>query len=328
MEIDLSVVIPVYNASKYLDRCIDSVLKQSYDNFELLLIDDCSKDDSYFICKKYAEQDKRVKVYQNSHNSGVSATRNSGIQKATGEYICFIDSDDYILPDMFSTMINELKSKDYDFCVCQFATLYSTGEIREYPQYFNKYLDEYNSIDFNRLMIHCRNFYDDGVVCSQWNKIYKREIFNQIRFEGRYAEDYRIADLINSNSYRVRVLKKTYYVYAYQNTDSLTHQAFNPARFEFLDVLEKRVSLYSADKKDVIATMTKYCDTFLEYYEKAIDSNIEVPVKYYGCYKDFSRRLKGLVKKKNYLRYSLFRIHPKFYLAAIKIRNKVKGNRH
>ena len=92
----VSVIMPVYNAEKYLDRSISSIINQTYDNLEILLIDDCSTDNSYNILKEYAKKDKRIKVFHNQENQHVSETRNVGIRNSTGKYLYFIDSDDFI----------------------------------------------------------------------------------------------------------------------------------------------------------------------------------------------------------------------------------------
>ncbi|HIY36843.1 MAG TPA: glycosyltransferase, partial [Candidatus Paraprevotella stercorigallinarum] len=99
----ISIIIPVYNSSAYLDKCIGSVLMQTYKNIEVILVNDGSDDDSFEICKKYAENDHRIKLI-NKDNGGVSSARNAGIKASTGRYIAFVDSDDTISPDFCSKM--------------------------------------------------------------------------------------------------------------------------------------------------------------------------------------------------------------------------------
>ena len=320
----LSVIIPVFNTEKYLKRCLNSILSQSYKDFEIIIVDDCSTDGSYLLCKKYAETDKRISVYQNPKNLGVSETRNNGLSKVNGDYVYFIDSDDYIEPEMFSSMMAELINNGYDFCVCQFREVYPNGLIKEYSKYYEKYQEEYDSVDFDKLMIDGKNTYDEGVVCSQWNKIYKREVFNGIRFIGRYAEDYRIADLINSRNYRVRVLKQTFYNYTHENQSSITHQGFSEESFAFLDMLAERQRLYSFDHARSIAIQKKYCDLLLEYYEKAKHFGVAFPNHRINQFKDYVSDLKPAINKKTYFRYRLFLINPDIYLMAIRFRNKIK----
>lgn len=115
-----SIIIPVYNVSRYLRRCIDSVLSQSYGDFELLLVDDGSSDDSGVICDEYAEKDDRIKVFHKK-NGGVSSARNKGIDEARGNYVVFVDSDDYILSDRLSQIL-KLSDNNPDIIVEYYAT--------------------------------------------------------------------------------------------------------------------------------------------------------------------------------------------------------------
>ena len=95
----ISVIIPVYNVEKYLAECIESILNQTFNDIEILIIDDCSTDNSYKIMEEYAKKDSRIVLYHNENNVGVSKTRNIGLDNAKGEYIAFVDSDDYVAPD-------------------------------------------------------------------------------------------------------------------------------------------------------------------------------------------------------------------------------------
>lgn len=109
-----SLIMPVYNAEKFLDKSIDSVLEQTFKDFELILVDDCSKDDSYEFCNKYALNDNRVKLLKNESNSGASKTRNNGIDQAIGRYIGFVDADDWLELDLLEIVHKELMSTNCD----------------------------------------------------------------------------------------------------------------------------------------------------------------------------------------------------------------------
>lgn len=122
----ISIIVPVYNAEKYLRECIDSILQQTYTDIEVLLIDDGSTDDSLSICQEYEKKDKRVKVYHKK-NSGVSDTRNFGIDHANGEYISFCDSDDKIASSLYEVLINLMRTYRVDRVVSGYAYLFSNG---------------------------------------------------------------------------------------------------------------------------------------------------------------------------------------------------------
>ena len=116
----VSVIVPVYNSEKYLAECISSVIEQTYKNWELLLIDDCSTDKSLDIIKSYADKDMRIRLITNETNSGPAFSRNRGIENATGDLICFLDSDDYYLPDFLTGMVSAYKNNDVDFVISFF----------------------------------------------------------------------------------------------------------------------------------------------------------------------------------------------------------------
>ena len=113
----ISIIIPVYNVKLYLDNCIQSVIQQSYTDFECILVDDGSTDGSSEICDQWAEKDNRI-IIVHQPNGGVSSARNKGLEQAKGEYICFIDSDDWVDVDYLSAMINNLKEKETDLIIC------------------------------------------------------------------------------------------------------------------------------------------------------------------------------------------------------------------
>ncbi len=125
----ISIVVPIYNAEKYLDRCIQSILNQSYKDLEIILIDDGSTDSSNKICNNYQKRDNRIK-FISQKNEGVSAARNRGISEATGEFIGFVDSDDYIQPNMYETLYGLINKYNCDISIC--------GYFIEYPEYTKK----------------------------------------------------------------------------------------------------------------------------------------------------------------------------------------------
>jgi glycosyltransferase involved in cell wall biosynthesis len=119
MSLLLSIILPVYNAEMYLKRCINSVLRQDFNNFELIIVNDGSNDKSQDICEYYSRIDNRIKLY-NQINSGVAVARNTGLEKANGDYILFIDSDDWLDYDMISSMINIFTSYECDLVSCNY----------------------------------------------------------------------------------------------------------------------------------------------------------------------------------------------------------------
>lgn len=130
---EISVTIPIYNAESSLSHTLDSVLQQSFSNFELILINDGSTDKSLSICKEYSEKDNRIKIIDQP-NMGICTARNSGIKASKGKYFLFVDSDDLIHPQMFEILINQIKSNDADISMCQTNPIF-LNEIKEWESY-------------------------------------------------------------------------------------------------------------------------------------------------------------------------------------------------
>ena len=166
----LSIVVPVHRAEKHINFCLNSIINQDYRDFELLLIDDGSPDQSGKICDQYAKQDKRIQVLHKP-NGGVSSARNAGIEMAKGEYILFVDSDDYIEPDYVSTMVSAAKeASDYGHIWCCFQTV--TGYQYENAVPNIKSDAPYLTFDRAQIMELHQMWLDTGPC----NKLYRRSI--------------------------------------------------------------------------------------------------------------------------------------------------------
>ena len=227
----ISVVVPVYNVEDVLHFCIDSILNQTYSDFELLLVDDGSTDKSGDICDQYARKDTRIRVFH-KENGGVSSARNLGIDNANGEYICFIDSDDYVNSEFLDSLI---KTKTlYPHCDnvwCCFSTVSSPGGN---PVNSNKIKMEEEYIEFSRrqIMTLHDNWLDAGPVC----KLYQKEIIdeNKIRFNESISLG---EDLIFNFEYldktngQIIVKNAPLYYYVQMNCESLSTKYY-PDLFE------------------------------------------------------------------------------------------------
>lgn len=159
----VSVIIPVYNVEKYLEKCIDSILAQTLTDFELILVNDGSTDKSRDICDKYAQTDRRVKVIH-KQNGGVSSARNEGIEKADGKYVTFIDSDDCILPDY----LQQLLSLESDLSICGNISMSDMKELsRKIPE--EEFFCDRDTIDY-------ANLYAQNLMYMPWGKMFRRDI--------------------------------------------------------------------------------------------------------------------------------------------------------
>ena len=203
-QIEISCVVPVYNGERFLLRCVDSILKQSFDNFELLLIDDGSDDGSWALCEKLVNQDSRVKAFRQK-NQGVSATRNIGLQKAIGKYICFVDCDDWVESEYLSLLYKSIVEADYDCARCNHVEHFADHQENKY------YSPETDSVgNINRLMV-------DELPGMVWSRLFKRDFLlkNKITFDENigYGEDAIFVARVYMATDRIVSLEKELYHY-------------------------------------------------------------------------------------------------------------------
>lgn len=204
---DISIIVPVFNVEKHLKKCLDSIINQAFQNFELILIDDGSTDSSGEICDEYKLKDKRIKVIH-QENAGLSAARNTGIDASTAEYIGFVDGDDYISYNMYEFLHNCLIENNADVAVCG---LYNCFKNKKVPQYKKKGFYLLDNVSALKMAL-------EGVVFSMHavNKLYKRDLFKKNRFpEGKLSEDAFIIPkiLFESKKVVVKTLPLYYYVH-------------------------------------------------------------------------------------------------------------------
>lgn len=185
----ISIIAPVYKIPmEYLDQCFQSVLKQTYPKWELIIVDDGSPDSSGQYCDKYAQMDTRIKVYHQA-NQGVSVARNFGIEKSGGDYISFLDSDDWVENRYLEILVNRLEKVDYDICIC--GAIIERKNCQEHNRFYSKDIlscDEYQFNEFRSQLI-CRgisDYYPPYVnVGVPWGKLYKKAFLdsNNLRFK-------------------------------------------------------------------------------------------------------------------------------------------------
>ncbi len=175
MEEKISIIVPIYNVEKYIKRCVDSILKQTYKKLEILLVDDGSPDNCGKICDEYKKIDKRVKVIHKK-NGGLSDARNKGIENATGKYIMFVDSDDYIEIDMVEYLYRLLKKNKCEIAICNYIYDYSNKD-KNYIAIDGTFEKIYNSHEAIKELLK-----DETIKSFAWNKLYRTELFQNIKF--------------------------------------------------------------------------------------------------------------------------------------------------
>ena len=206
----ISIIVPVYNVEKYLEKCIESIINQNYRNIEIILVDDGSKDNSGNICDKYAEKDSRIKVIHKK-NGGLSDARNSGLEVAKGKYVGFVDSDDFIAKDMYEYLFKLMKNNDACISVCNYEKKWENISKKNEEKNFVKDYDiALNSSEALKYIV------DDKILKSYaCNKLYKIELFQDVRYPlGLNMEDiattYKL--IYNSNKIVIGNEIKYYYV--------------------------------------------------------------------------------------------------------------------
>lgn len=237
----VSVVMPVYNAECYLEKSIMSVLNQTFNDFELILVNDCSKDNSAQICQKYAMSDQRVKFVDLAENVGAGRARNKGIEVATGIYLTFVDSDDEMATDLYEKVVSATENGKMDMVVWGVTERYYDTEGRLYSE--NKlFLENKKCTEGKEVSKVVFLLEKKTILGYQWNKFYKKSIVdkNNIRFEKAILyEDYfftmNVIDYVQSLS----VIGYTGYYYNKRVNESVTHQFVK----EYFDLSKRRVEI-------------------------------------------------------------------------------------
>lgn len=262
MEQKVSVIVPIYKVEPYLKRAVASILHQTYHNLEIILVDDGSPDQCGRICDDYAKEDNRITVIH-KENGGLSDARNAGLDAAHGEYIVFVDSDDFIAEDYVETLMQCLKKYDADVAMCSYAV---TASVELDESIFKASRDETVEVCDRRELLN--NLYDANhkdatYFIVSWNKIYKASLWQDVRFpKGRIHEDeattYKIYDRAQKGVYLHRPL------YGYFTApSSITRDRFNIKRLQWMDALDDRIA-YFEDKTAQLNEEAKQEKEFLE----------------------------------------------------------------
>lgn len=249
----ISIVIPVYNVAELLGRCVDSVLAQTYQNLEIILIDDGSTDSSRELCDAYARQDSRIRVIHQT-NHGLSAARNAGLAAASGEFISFVDSDDAIAPTLIEHLLDPCLAHHLDLSICSFAEFSSNLPLLDAEPASGTRLTTIIDTLTNMLL-------DRGFTVSAWGKLYARSIFHEVHFPvGRLYEDVGTTYRLVLQCDKIAISDSPLYFY-YQNPDSITQQPF------------------SNQKLDLVLLTDQMCDD-LESWSKTQSSAIRQKITY------------------------------------------------
>lgn len=250
----ISVVVPVYKVEKYLDKCVESIVAQTYNKLEIILVDDGSPDKCPVICDEWAEKDSRIVVIH-QQNAGLSEARNAGVRAASGRYIGFVDSDDYIAHNMYETLYSAIKKYDADIAICNLIYLDEYGnpvdENIKSP-IKNELLNKEQA--FQKLDMRNTNYWYYVTAC---NKLYKKEILEKVAFRvGKINEDEFSIHLFFDIASKIVTIDDSLYFYI-QHKGSIMTATFTQKRFNIIEAYFERYNFFC--KKNYI----KLADTTL-----------------------------------------------------------------
>ena len=229
----ISVIVPIYNVEVYLKRCVDSIRNQTYKNLEIILVDDESPDNCGKICDEYAQKDDRIKVIHQK-NKGLSGARNAGIEIATGKYIAFVDSDDYIESTMYEILYEDIVKYHAGLSICNRYYEFEDGRrVERYKQSADTKV--YSGKD---AIIEMNNY--SSFDMSAWDKLYKRELFNEIRFpEGKLSEDFFVMFRLLDEADVVTFNPKHLYIYVQRNNSISRNKKIN---WDFIEASREQMN--------------------------------------------------------------------------------------
>lgn len=327
----ISIIVPVYNVEKYLHKCINSILNQTFKEFELILVDDGSTDKSAQICDEYKRKDSRIKVIHKK-NGGLSDARNMGLESAVSEYIAFIDSDDFIHPQMFEILYNISLKYDSDISMCDFKRVYENDiyKLRKYKTN-NQEVLVYTSLEaLNQL-------YSENTVkfVAAWNKLYKRNIFINLKYKNNkiHEDEFIIHELLYRSKKIVYTPVPLYYYL--QREGSIMKSKFNVKRLDGLDAYRERIKFFKKIDEKILfeKAIFVYSREFFLYYYK-LKNEVSDSDKYLKkIKKDYTSLFRYIMKnqyytKKEKLVIAIFCINTKLYEKYISFKNggyKCKG---
>lgn len=232
MEEKISIIVTIYNVEPYIRKCIDSILAQTHKNFELILVNDGSPDNSLQICNEYAEKDSRVKVV-NKVNGGQASARNAGIDVATGDYIGFIDGDDWIEPEMYETLLSKAKQYKSDIVQCAWAVVALDG-TKTY-ECDKDIVENYTNVEALKELVDVTGKLLNTSVCC---KLFSREVIGNIRFPIlRACEDDEFVHRTAAVCHQLTCIGEPLYDYL-NRAESISHVPFHPRYMALLPVQE------------------------------------------------------------------------------------------
>ena len=316
----VSIIVPVYNVSEYLDRCLKSLTEQTYRDIEIIAVDDGSSDDSGAKCDAWARTDSRIKVIHQI-NKGLSGARNSGLDIATGDYLLFVDSDDYVDADYVKKLYDSVIGCKSDIAICNylFVNEFCTEIANDN---YSRYTSD-TSLDATDALLlfenkSYRTFFD--VV---WNKLFRRELFDGVRFpEGvSIVEDITVMPILYHRAGKVSVIPDRLYYYVYRD-ESLSHtkRSLQEDLAVRIPMMEQRLNYYKEwGIKEL--SLLHITHMYSMYTQRSVNSSERL--------KELQKEFRSIYHKGNYSKYISLSRRVKFALGAVSLRlyNRIAASR-
>ncbi len=265
----VSIIVPVYKVEKYLRRCVDSLVRQTLQDIEIILVDDGSPDGCAALCDQLAAEDKRIRVVH-KENGGLSSARNAGLYIAAGKYVGFVDSDDDVELDMYEKMLRKAEQYEADFVMCDYCRMLPDGETFPITKSLNAGLyekQEIHNVIFPQLIMS--ETVDYGPLLSVWHCLYRREFlsWHKIFFaeDVKWSEDNLFSAYVGYNAQRFYYMKGEVLYHYYQNANSIT-------------------TSYRAGAWEVYCRMNEYLrEYFLKKKDFDFSRQLQLHILYYAC---------------------------------------------
>lgn len=273
----ITIIVPIYNVEKYLKRCLNSIINQTYKNLQIILVDDGSIDKCGNICDEYQKKDERIEVIHKK-NGGLSEARNDGILKARGEYIGFVDGDDYISENMYYNMCKHILDTNSDVCICNFYNVKNNNEFIK-----NEHSGEIKT--YNKHEILEKILIDKEIQSYAWNKLYKKELFYNVKYpKGKMYEDIETTFFLLEKCEKIVVTDEPEYYYI-DRDDSIVKNIKEQTIIDYIDIISERYDYIEKKYRNLkrynnyylIRTLiTAYNDIF---YLKNISENLRKKIE-------------------------------------------------
>lgn len=281
----ISIIVPIYNVEAYIDRCVESLVKQTYSNIEIILVDDGSTDRSVEKCEKWLKQDSRIKIVQRS-NGGAAAARNTGLEQAQGEYVMFVDSDDYVSYTICEKLYEKIKEEQADIAICRMKKIEPTREYATRPFEYDGSQMIFTNIEA------LKEYFLDKIDCGPCHKLFSRKKLGNLRFpEGVINEDFVFVYKALFQAQKIIFVEDILYYYCFRE-NSVTSSKFDRRQFaKYYNCIDMMEYVHSYIK-EVIPEATFYLWRQTFYLLKYLVLNNETNV-----YKMEFKAMKNTLRK-------------------------------